>query len=180
MPDPRPVVVAVDFSDCSHLVVAEAAAAARQAGAELVILHVLAPGGPPADAEVLPPEASAPLPWSRYLRDTADAHMASYAHTLAESGVDARTRVEVGPVVETILAVADELDAQQLMMGTHGRTGLARLMMGSVAQAVAGRSTRPVSLLQTHHRPSCEARSCGTCQSHFTESTWQQMAEADG
>ena len=62
-----------------------------------------------------------------------------------ERGFEAEAVVEEGaPVWERILAAADAHDAALIVMGSHGRTGIDYLMMGSVATAVAHRAKRPV------------------------------------
>jgi hypothetical protein len=53
-------------------------------------------------------------------------------------------RVEEGDAVEAILRVAQEVRADLLVMGTHGRTGLGRLLMGSVAEQVVRKAACPV------------------------------------
>jgi nucleotide-binding universal stress UspA family protein len=53
-------------------------------------------------------------------------------------------RVEEGHPAETILAVAQEVRADLIVMGTHGRSGARRLLMGSVAEAVSRRAACPV------------------------------------
>ncbi len=55
--------------------------------------------------------------------------------------------VREGPVAETILAVADELHADLIAMSTHGRTGLMRVLVGSVANDVVHMSHVPVMLI---------------------------------
>jgi nucleotide-binding universal stress UspA family protein len=52
--------------------------------------------------------------------------------------------VEGWSIPEQILAAADRLEADLIVMGTHGRTGLRRALMGSVAEEVLRRSHRPV------------------------------------
>jgi nucleotide-binding universal stress UspA family protein len=73
---------------------------------------------------------------------------ASLAHT---AGFDAASAaVEAAPAWKGIVTFADEHDASLIVLGSHGRTGLAGVLIGSVAQAVAGHSRR--SVLITHRR----------------------------
>jgi nucleotide-binding universal stress UspA family protein len=55
---------------------------------------------------------------------------------LACPGVPIEHRVEEGDAARTILRIAGEINADLIVMGTHGRTGLSRLLMGSVAEQV--------------------------------------------
>ena len=57
-------------------------------------------------------------------------------------------------VPERILAVAHEENADLIVMGTHGRQGLERLLLGSVTQAVAGSSDVPVQVIPLRVKPS--------------------------
>jgi nucleotide-binding universal stress UspA family protein len=59
--------------------------------------------------------------------------------------------VEGAPTWKAIVDVADEQDASMIVLGSHGRTGLADMLLGSVAGAVAAHSKR--SVLITHRRP---------------------------
>ena len=66
-----------------------------------------------------------------------------------EKGIGARTRVESGPVVEIIIAVAEEENADLIAMASHGRTGLSRVFYGSVAAGVLHRVDRPLLLIRS-------------------------------
>jgi len=59
------------------------------------------------------------------------------------------TFVEKGKPFETILKVAEEWEADLVVMGTHGRTGLSHLIMGSVAEKVIRHSTKPLFIIPT-------------------------------
>lgn len=63
----------------------------------------------------------------------------------AEQGLDdVVTEVSSGTPHETILAYADDIEADVIVMGTHGRTGLNRYLLGSVTEKVVRSSDRPV------------------------------------
>jgi nucleotide-binding universal stress UspA family protein len=57
------------------------------------------------------------------------------------------TFVEEGKPYETILKVAEEWEADLIVLGTHGRTGLSHLLMGSVAEKVIRHSTKPLFIV---------------------------------
>lgn len=63
---------------------------------------------------------------------------------LAAEGVSAQVRLEVGVPWEAIVCVAGDEGAEMIVMGTHGRTGLDRLLLGSVAERVVRRAPCPV------------------------------------
>jgi nucleotide-binding universal stress UspA family protein len=59
------------------------------------------------------------------------------------------TFVEEGNPNEMILKVAEEWEADLIVLGTHGRTGLSHLLMGSVAEKVIRHSTKPLYIIPT-------------------------------
>ncbi|QRV17757.1 universal stress protein (plasmid) [Haloterrigena salifodinae] len=58
------------------------------------------------------------------------------------------TAVETGPPARTILEYADENDVDHIVMGSHGRSGVARFLLGSVAETVTRRATVPVTIVR--------------------------------
>jgi nucleotide-binding universal stress UspA family protein len=79
--------------------------------------------------------------------------VASEGVRLAESvGFAATPQTEAGnPVWRTIVDAADASDASVVVMGSHGRTGVSRLLLGSVAAAVASHTDRPVLITHEPH-----------------------------
>lgn len=67
---------------------------------------------------------------------------------LARFDADGEPVVEEGPAPEAILRVAPELPAELLVLGTAGRTGLSRMLLGSVAEAVARSAPCPVLVVR--------------------------------
>jgi nucleotide-binding universal stress UspA family protein len=102
------------------------------------------PPGLPSDVIVKPEPDAVPVSVHEWLDGQARRALPPLHADLVEFGVDARDLVRHGDVVDTILAVADEVDARMIVMGTEGRKGLQRLILGSVAERVVRRSSRPV------------------------------------
>jgi nucleotide-binding universal stress UspA family protein len=69
----------------------------------------------------------------------------------ALTGCEVERRIEIGDVASTICRVAEELPADVIVMGSHGRTGLKRIVMGSVSEHVVRHAPCPV--LVVHERP---------------------------
>jgi nucleotide-binding universal stress UspA family protein len=69
----------------------------------------------------------------------------------ALTGCDVDERIELGDIATTIIRVAEELPADVIVMGSHGRTGLKRIVLGSVSEHVVRHSPCPV--LVVHERP---------------------------
>ena len=64
--------------------------------------------------------------------------------------------------------------------GTHGRCGLARLVLGSVAEKVTREAEGTVFTVRSRFKPSCVARSCAWCPSRKGSAAQQVLAEAEG
>jgi nucleotide-binding universal stress UspA family protein len=82
------------------------------------------------------------------LRREADAYLAPLASRLASRGVAVSCEVRVGRPAERILDAARETGADLIAMSTHGRSGLGRLLFGSVAEQVLREADVPVFLMR--------------------------------
>ena len=79
----------------------------------------------------------------------AEAYLNRIQDKFREKGIETRTCVESGPVVETIISVAESESADLIAMASHGRTGLSRVFYGSVAAGVLHRVDRPLLLVRS-------------------------------
>jgi nucleotide-binding universal stress UspA family protein len=82
------------------------------------------------------------------LRTDAEAYLAGVAAELRAKGVRVTTTVRQGEPVEQILAAARDAEADLIAMTTHGRSGLSRLLFGSIAAAVLARAEIPVFMMR--------------------------------
>lgn len=85
-------------------------------------------------------------------REEAEAYLKGLAGELQAAGLRAETRVRRGEPVEEILGAAREEGVDLIAMTTHGRTGPARLLWGSVAEGVLRHAAIPVFLLRQTER----------------------------
>jgi nucleotide-binding universal stress UspA family protein len=127
-----------DFSAYSQSAFQLACALARDYGARVVVLHVAAP--PP----LMYGEGSLPPDPDLFLQEGQEQLRQL---VVPDASVAVERRFEEGEIAATILRVADDLQADLIAMGTHGRTGLRRLLMGSVAESVVRRAHCPVLTL---------------------------------
>jgi nucleotide-binding universal stress UspA family protein len=68
-----------------------------------------------------------------------------------EKGIDVRKFVEQGPVVETIISVAQRENADLIAMASHGRSGMSRVFYGSVAAGVLQQIDRPMLIIRSRN-----------------------------
>lgn len=83
----------------------------------------------------------------------ARSYLAMVQRRLTEQGVAVETRVSRGGVVEEILRVAGEENADLIAMASHGHSGLSRVFYGSVAAGVIHRVDRPLLLVRSRADP---------------------------
>jgi len=135
----RVIVHPSDFSEGSEAALRVARALARDRGARLILLHVaplhvVLEGGMTAELDV------------GYLRDALEAARE------AVDGPDLKFPVETwfsrGAAAEQIVRVAEEIGCDLIVMGTHGRTGLGRLLMGNTAESVLPEAGCPVMIVK--------------------------------
>jgi nucleotide-binding universal stress UspA family protein len=135
------IVHATDFSAEAEAAEREALRLARQLGAELVLVHV-------ASETPLYGEQLFAMPEVKRVYETqakwAEEQLGKRAEALGKDGVPTRWRRRVGIVHEEICGVAREEAADYIVVGTHGRGGLERLMLGSVADRVVRTAPCPV------------------------------------
>jgi nucleotide-binding universal stress UspA family protein len=147
-----PVVFAYDGSDLAKLAIDEAARQLTR-GRDAIVLTVWHPfdvGFVPAAGVQF--DAAQVSDVERAAQDTA-AEGASLAHA---AGFKARAAAaEAAPTWKGIVNVADEHNSSLIVLGSHGRTGLAGVLIGSVAEAVAAHSRRSVLII---HRRDAQDR----------------------
>lgn len=135
----RRILTPTDFSDHSERATVYAAALARELKADLVFLHVVETPtyGVPFAA---PPPSSVGIEFHRIARDTLE----TAAKLLRENGMKVDVVVAEGTPHSAIVDIARKEQANLIVMATHGRTGLARALIGSVAEKVVRTSPIPV------------------------------------
>jgi nucleotide-binding universal stress UspA family protein len=139
----RTIVIPLDGSALAEQALAEALRLPGTADARLLLVGVIPsrhdrdrsaaePAGPG-----LPDETE---PFERYLQRV--------AQRLGADGFTARARLVIGAPADAILRVSAEEQADLIVIATHGRSGLSRLMLGSVAEEIVRHADRPVVLVR--------------------------------
>ena len=136
------ILVATDFSPASEPALKEASKLAHENEAELLIAHAYEPPSPlQIDGYVAPWMYDE---WDNTLRDEAILALSPLVESARQSGINARPVVLKGTPFKVITEAAGLEHADLVVIGTHGRTGLSRLVLGSVAARVAATSPCPV------------------------------------
>jgi nucleotide-binding universal stress UspA family protein len=142
----RRILVPTDFSSCSDTALGLADRLAVDHGAELVVLHVVESGHVPLDA-VIHPDGDSGLEVRTHMTRLGTRELERRLAALSSPADRRRLHVAEGPPAAAICEVARELGADLIVMGTHGRTGLSHLLMGSVAERVVRTAKIPVLTL---------------------------------
>jgi nucleotide-binding universal stress UspA family protein len=138
----RRVLYPTDFSRASGAAQARAIAEARANHAELLVVHVLAPVIPMAGEGYVSPSVYEQM--SEASRAWGQKQMARVLAKAKAARVRARGMLLEGVAHEQIVRTARARHADLIVIGTHGRTGVARFFLGSVAARVAATAPCPV------------------------------------
>ena len=135
------ILVPTDFTETSDRALVYAIALAEKLGAKVTLMHSyeIPIVGFPDGALVATADVA-----SRIANVSQEALDAVVARRAAAGGVKLEAILRDGVAYEEIGKVADEIGADLIVIGTHGRRGIARALLGSVAENVIRTSTRPV------------------------------------
>ncbi len=138
------ILVAVDFSECSRYALKRADELAKALDAKLELLHVWqAPVFVSPEAMVGATPRGQTL--AQLVQQQAEKSMASFVKEAEDAGIRVESaRVVDGDPAHTIVSEAERGQHDLIAIGTHGRTGFSHLLLGSVAEKVVRRSSRPV------------------------------------
>jgi nucleotide-binding universal stress UspA family protein len=137
----RQILVAVDFSDVSANAFKAAAGLARRLNAKLKVVHAV-----PMQAASLPMEGGAVYIEDLQAKQVEEAKekLVAFVRQHSGGGPDVEQCVRSGDPTTEINRAAEELRADMIVVGTHGRSGLGHLLMGSVAESVLREAEVPV------------------------------------
>jgi nucleotide-binding universal stress UspA family protein len=138
------ILITLDGSELAERAVSHALEIAHKFESEIVLLRV-----PVVEAQMAVAYGIA-VPYEADIKrsqEEAEGYLYSWKMKLLGSGVNVRTEVVSGAPADVILDVADADRADLVVMSTHGRSGLSRLMYGSVAESVLRGSKIPILLI---------------------------------
>lgn len=143
----KSILVPLDGSRRAEAILPHVEDMAQRYEARIVFLQVLEPApvivGPyDAEAFFYQPEEM------EERQKEVDAYLAGLEGEFREKGISSKRIVAQGPVVQSIIDVAEREDADLIAMASHGRGGLTRVFYGSVAAGVLQRVDRPLLLIR--------------------------------
>jgi universal stress protein A len=152
-PGIRHIVVPVDFSDASLSSLRYAAGLARKLKASITVVHVV-----PIDYGWLGIGQEVSRKYDTLLQAQAANHLRQLVNRHIPSRTSTTLEVRIGRPAEQIIKAAEESKSDLIVLSTYGRTGIDRVLMGSVAERVAHLAPCPVLLVRFNATLSKEKR----------------------
>jgi nucleotide-binding universal stress UspA family protein len=141
------ILVPMDGSARAEKILAHVEDLALKYGARVCLMQVVEPIVTVSSADVFIPEIDS----FAAKMENAQIYLNAVKQRLVEKGIDARTRVVSGSVVEGICQTAEIEKADLIAIASHGRTGAARVFYGSVAAGVLHRIDRPLLIIRARN-----------------------------
>jgi nucleotide-binding universal stress UspA family protein len=138
------ILVPLDGSDLAELAIPHAREIARGDRSEILLLQAVSFPYPVVPEAALVPDTK----WLAGAKKDASRYLDGIAAPLREAGMRVRTVLDERPPADAILHVAEREGVDLIVMSTHGRGGLSRMLMGSVAESVFRATRRTVMLVK--------------------------------
>ena len=154
--DHNTLLVAVDFTPFSEKALIFASQLAEKLQARLLVLHVI---HDPVEAPGFYAQKGKEKRFLKSMEDAADEMMAEFLAKMRQEHPDqlpiqeAVPLLVVGTPVKRILEIAEKEQASMIIVGSHGRTGLSHLLVGSKAERVVQLSPIPVTVVKGPNNP---------------------------
>lgn len=147
------ILVPLDGSSLAERAIRHAGEIARGARSEILLLQAISFPMPVVPEAVLVPDSK----WLAEAKKDALRYLDGIAAPMRDAGMRVRTMVDERPPADAILHVAAREAVDLIVMSSHGRGGLTRLLMGSVAESVFRATSRTVMLVKPE-RPDVPAQ----------------------
>ena len=143
------IMVAFDFSDVSAAVLKAAEKHARLRDANLWLIHVAEPEPQFVGYKAGPPNVRHDIA-NHFQQEHKELHL--QAEALRKAGITVTPLLVQGPTAATLLKEADRLQADMIIVGSHGHGAVHHLLVGSVTADVLKKARCPVLVVPTHNR----------------------------
>jgi nucleotide-binding universal stress UspA family protein len=146
---PLTLLVAVDFSDASTAVLDRARTLALAMNAKTFLIHVAEP-----EPDFVGYDAGPQTVRDSVAKRFHEEHRAlqNSAEEFRSDGIDAVALLVQGPTAQTLLAEAAKLKADLIVVGSHGKGAVKRLLVGSTSNGILHKTDLPVLVVPTHGR----------------------------
>jgi nucleotide-binding universal stress UspA family protein len=143
------LLVAIDFADATETLLKVAGNVAKTTGAAVYVMHVAEP-----DPSFVGYEAGPDVVRDQVAHEFREQHRAlqAYADRMRSGGLEATALLVRGPTAKTLLDEADRLQIDLIVMGTHGRSAVMDILVGSVSHAVLRNTELPVLLVPVRRK----------------------------
>ena len=143
----RSILFPTDFSECGNYALSYAASLARTFGASIICIHVIEPMVPTVGYSGM----TEPLPIAditEQLEDSAERELPKIAECEECAGLEVEELIVHGEAASEIVRVAKDRKVDLIVVSSHGRTGLGRILFGSTAEAIVRHASCPVLVVK--------------------------------
>jgi nucleotide-binding universal stress UspA family protein len=140
------ILVPLDGSKRAEAILPHVEELAKHYGAEILLIQVIEPASLDVSIFDVPPSYQVKEVMEE--TQTAKAYLADLEEKLKAQGFPVKVHVHYGSIVKTILDIADQEEADLIALASHGRTGMGRLVYGSVASGILHRAQCPLLLIR--------------------------------
>ncbi len=141
------ILVAVDCSESTQKVVKKAQEMAKALSAKLWLIHVAQPE-PDFVGYDTGPQSVRDYVAERFHAE--HSQIQAISENLRQQGIETTALLIQGSTVETIIKEGKKLQAEMIIMGSHGRKPISELFLGSVSKGVISQSNCPILIVPTH------------------------------
>jgi nucleotide-binding universal stress UspA family protein len=151
---PKKILLATDFSPASEAALPHALAIAGHSGCKLYVAHVICPEF----RDLLPPESTATM--LQHARGFTGQKLEPLLSAVRQRGISCQSLIGEGAIWEVLLDMIQQNDIDLIVVGTHGRRGLSKQLLGSVAEEVFRMAPCPVLTVgpKTSETPSMDVQ----------------------
>ncbi len=143
------VLVAVDLSDSSSVIIDYAKSLVNAFSGKIWLLHVAEP-----EPEFVGYQPDPPVMRDVTAKKFHEEHLQlqEYSQALRSGGLECTALLVQGATIETIHKEAEKLNINMIIVGSHGKGAISRLLLGSTSEGVIYKSSIPVLVIPTHGR----------------------------
>ncbi|MFC1859489.1 universal stress protein [Thermodesulfobacteriota bacterium] len=151
----KTILIPLDGSKRAERILKHAENLAQRFQSKLILIQVVRPpeitSADPSGMVLYYKEANQCIEQADQCIKQAESYLAALKGEFREKGIETRTHVLIGPVVKTIIDLAEREAVDLIAMTSHGRSGLARVFYGSVAAGILQAANRPLFLIRSRN-----------------------------